>query len=89
MNYKQAKKYLKVTDAEVSNILGFKNALSYTNSESKEKLASVFTATVALLKDKEEQRIKEAINIYQKACKTLKTVSIDANDFIKYLNRLK
>ena len=88
MTYKQAKKYLKVTDAEVSNILGFKNALSYTNSESKEKLASVFTSTVTLLKEKEEQRIKDTLNVYQKACKALKVVSIDANDFIKYLKRL-
>lgn len=88
MTYKQAKKYLKVTDAEVSNILGFKNALSYTNSESKDKLASVFTSTVTLLKQKEEHRIKDAINTYKKACKSLKTLSIDADDFIKYLNRL-
>lgn len=88
MDYKGAKKYLKVTDKEVAIAFGYKNAMSYNNSNHREKHAKAFTHIVILLKEREDERLGEMLTIYQKACKALKTLSIDTPDFIKYLKRL-
>lgn len=88
MNYKEAKKYLKVTDEEVAIAFGYKNGMSYNNSNHREKHAKAFTQLTILLKEREDERLGEMLTIYQKACKALKTLSIDTPDFIKYLKRL-